>query len=414
MDDRSDVSLPLPRACPFHVPPEYDRLRRAPGLAAAELAGGSLTWLVTRLDDARAALAAPGFTADRSDPAFPMPQKRPAPPARTPRPPLTPAERRVRSRGASLIGMDPPDHTAARRAVIGEFTARRVQGLRPRIQEIVDERIDAILDGGPAADLVPALSLPVPSEVICELLGVPYERHEFFQSRSKMLLSHRAPPEQRFGALRELFGFLDELVSAEEAEPGDNLLGRQVKRRGPGRDDAHRDLVSLAFLLLVAGHETTANMISLGVLAVLRDPATLMTAVMDPDRAPGAVEELLRYFSIADTGTGRIALADTEIGGTLVRTGEGVIVSLLAANHDPAAFPDPGTLDPARRIRQHVAFGSGPHRCLGQSLARGELEIVYRTLFQRIPGLQLAIPLGELPVKDDAFVYGLHELPVTW
>jgi cytochrome P450 len=418
MDDRPDVSLPLPRACPFHVPPEYDRLRRAPGLAAAELPGGSLTWLVTRLDDARAALAAPGFTADRSDPAFPMPQKRPAPPARTPRPPLTPAERRVRSRGASLIGMDPPDHTAARRAVIGEFTARRVQGLRPRIQEIVDERIDAILDGGPPADLVPALSLPVPSEVICELLGVPYERHEFFQSRSMMLLSHRAPPEQRFDALRELFGFLDELVSAEEAEPGDNLLGRQVKRhgpgRGPGRDDDHRDLVSLAFLLLVAGHETTANMISLGVLAVLRDPATLMTAVMDPDRAPGAVEELLRYFSIADTGTGRIALADTEIGSTLVRTGEGVIVSLLAANHDPAAFPDPGTLDPARRIRQHVAFGSGPHQCLGQSLARAELEIVYRTLFQRIPGLQLAIPLDELPVKDDAFVYGLHELPVTW
>ena len=215
--------------------------------------------------------------------------------------------------------MDPPDHTAARRAVIGEFTARRVQGLRPRIQEIVDERIDAILDGGPPADLVPALSLPVPSEVICELLGVPYERHEFFQSRSMMLLSHRAPPEQRFDALRELFGFLDELVSAEEAKPGDNLLGRQVTGHGPGRDDDHRDLVSLAFLLLVAGHETTANMISLGVLAILRDPATLMTAVTDPDRAPGAVEELLRYFSIADTGTGRIALADTEIGGTLVR-----------------------------------------------------------------------------------------------
>ncbi len=289
-----------------------------------------------------------------------------------------------------------------------------MQDLRPRIQEIVDERIDAILDAGPPADLVPALSLPVPSEVICELLGVPYERHEFFQSRSMMLLSHRVPAEQRFDALRELFGFLDELVSAEEAKPGDNLLGRQVTRHGPGRDADHRDLVSLAFLLLVAGHETTANMISLGVLAVLRDPATLMTAVTDPDRTPGAVEELLRYFSIADTGTGRIALADTEIGGTVVRTGEGVIVSLLAANHDPAAFPDPGTLDPARRIRQHVAFGSGPHQCLGQSLARAELEIVYRTLIQRIPALRLAVPLDELPVKDDAFVYGLHELPVIW
>jgi cytochrome P450 len=414
MHERPDVRLPLPRACPFQVPTEYDRLRAAPGLATGELPGGSLTWLVTRLDDARTALSAPGFTADRSDPAFPMPQKRPAPPAGTPRPPLTPAERRTRSRGASLIGMDPPDHTTARRAVIGEFTARRTHGLRPRIQQIVDQRIDAMLDGGPPADLVPALSLPVPSEVICELLGVPYARHDFFQSRSMTLLSHRVPPEQRSGALRELFGFLDELVSAEETQPGDNLLGRQVMLRGPGGDDDHRDLVSLAFLLLVAGHETTANMISLGVLAVLRDPAKLMTAVTDPRRAPGTVEELLRYFSIADTGTGRVALTDTEIGGTLVRAGEGVIISLLAANHDPAVFPDPGTLDPARRIRPHVAFGFGAHQCLGQSLARAELQIVYGTLFRRIPALRLAVPLDELPVKDDAFVYGLHELPVTW
>jgi cytochrome P450 len=342
-----------------------------------------------------------------------MPQKRPAP-AGARRPAVTPAERRARGRGASLIGMDPPDHTVARRAVIGEFTTRRVQLLRPRIQQIVDERIDAILAGGPPADLVAALSLPVPSQVICELLGVPYAKHEFFQSRSMMLLSHRVPAEQRFEGLRELFGFLDELVSAEEAEPGDNLLGRQVTRRTPASDEDHRDLVSLAFLLLVAGHETTANMISLGTLAVLNDPGRLMSAVTDPDRAPLAVEEMLRYFSIADIGTGRVALTGTEIGGTQIQDGEGVIISLLAANHDPAAFPDPDTLDPDRRDRSHVAFGFGPHQCLGQSLARAELEIVYGTLFRRIPGLRLAVPLAELPVKDDAFVYGLHELPVTW
>ena len=374
MDERPDVSLPLPRACPFRAPPEYGQLRERPGLATAELPGGALTWLVTRMEDARAALSAPEFTADRSDPSFPMPQQRPAPPAGVPRPALTSAQRRARSRGASLIGMDPPDHTAARRAVIGEFTARRVQGMRPRIQQIVDERVDAILAGGPPADLVPALALPVPSEVICELLGVPYARHEFFQSRSMMLLSHRVPAEQRFEALRELF----------------------------------------AFLLLVAGHETTANMISLGALAVLRDPAVLRAAVTDPDQVPQAVEEMLRYFSIADIGTGRVALADTEIGGTKVRAGEGVIISLLAANHDPAVFPDPGTLDPARRIRPHAAFGYGPHQCLGQSLARTELAIVYETLFRRIPGIRLAVPVDELPVKNDAFVYGLYELPVTW
>ncbi|MGP0028333.1 MAG: cytochrome P450, partial [Streptosporangiaceae bacterium] len=329
------------------------------------------------------------------------------------RPAVTPAERRARGRGASLIGMDPPDHTVARRAVIGEFTTRRVQLLRPRIQQIVDERVDAMLAGGPAADLMAALALPVPSQVICELLGVPYAEHEFFQSRSMTLLSHRVRAEQRFEALRELFGFLDELVKAAEAEPGDNLLGRQVTRRTSAGDD-HRDLVSLAFLLLVAGHETTANMISLGTLAVLNDPGRLASAVTDPDRAPLAVEEMLRYFSIADIGTGRVALAGTEIGGTQIQAGEGVIISLLAANHDPAAFPDPDTLNPDRRDRSHVAFGFGPHQCLGQSLARAELEIVYGTLFRRIPGLRLAVPLAELPVKDDAFVYGVRELPVTW
>ena len=416
MQERPDVTLPLARPCPFAPPDGYDRVRETPGLATAALPGGALTWLVTRLGEARAALAAPEFSTDRSDPAFPLPQQRPRPADPRPRPPLTPEERRARSRGASLIGMDPPDHTTARRAVIGEFTARRVQGLRPRIQQIVDERIDALLAAGPPADLVELLALPVPSQVICELLGVPYDRHEFFQSRSTALLTHRVPADQRFEALGDLFRFLDELVCAQEEGPGDNLLGRQVVARRAAGDYDHRDLVSLAFLLLVAGHETTASMISLGALAVMEDPADgeLRAAVTDPGRAPQAVEELLRYFSIADIGTGRLALSGAEIGGTAVQPGEGVIVSLLAANHDPAEFPDPGRLDPGRPARRHVAFGHGPHQCLGQSLARAELDIVYRTLFTRLPGLRLAVPLADLPLKDDGFVYGLQELPVTW
>lgn len=416
MHEPPDVSLPLPRPCPFAPPADYDRVREAGGLATAQLPGGALTWLVTRMDAARAALAEPAFSTDRSDPAFPLPQQRPRPANAGPRPPLSPEERRARRRGASLIGMDAPEHTTARRAVIGEFTVRRVQGLRPRIQQIVDERIDAMLAAGPPADLVALLSLPVPSQVICELLGVPYEQHEFFQSRSTALLTHRVPPDQRFEALGDLFRFLDTLVSVQEQDPGASLLGRQVAARRAAGDYDHRDLVSLAFLLLVAGHETTASMISLGALAVMQDAGGggLKAAVTDPDRAPQAVEELLRYFSIADIGTGRFALSDAEIGGAAVRAGEGVIVSLLAANHDPAEFPDPGRLDPARASRRHVAFGSGPHQCLGQSLARAELDIVYRTLFTRLPGLRLAVPLTDLPVKDDGFVYGLYELPVTW
>jgi cytochrome P450 len=419
MHERPDVALPLPGRCPLAVPAEYERLRQISGLATAELPGGALTWLVTRLEEARAALAAPAFSTDRSDPAFPLPQQRPRPAGGKPRPALTAAERRHRARGASLIGMDPPDHTIARRAVIGEFSTGRVQRLRPRIQQIVDERIDALVAAGPPADLVAGLALPVPSQVICELLGVPYEQHEFFQSRSTALLTHHVPPDQRFTALGELFQFLDDLVTAQEDAPGDNLLGRQVTAHRAAGDYDHRDLVSLAFLLLVAGHETTASMISLGALAVMAaegegGQAGLRAAVTDPARGPRAVEELLRYFSIADIGTGRFALTGADIGGTAVQAGEGVIISLLAANHDPAQFPDPDRLDPDRAGRRHVAFGYGPHQCLGQSLARAELDIVYRTLFTRLPGLRLAVPLADLPAKDDGFVYGLYELPVTW
>ncbi len=414
MDERPGVSLPLPRECPFSAPAEYDRLRDKQPIAPADLPGGYETWLVTRYEEARALLADPRFTADRSHPAYPLPQERPFRPG--PLRPETPEEaaaRRARARGASLIGMDPPEHTAARRSVIGDFTARRIQAMRPRIQQIVDERIDALLAAGPPADLVESLSLPVPSEVICELLGVPYDQHEFFQSRSKLLLNQRAAPAERREAVIRLFGFLDALVSAKEQDPGQDLLGRQITQRRAAGDYDHRDLVNLSFLLLVAGHETTANMISLGALAVMRDPARLGPVLADPARLPLLVEELLRYFSIADTGTGRVALADAEIGGTLIRAGEGVIVSLLAANRDPAAFPEPAEIDLTRANRHHVAFGYGPHQCLGQNLARAELEIVYETLSRRVPGLRLAAP-EKVVVKNDALVYGIYELPVTW
>jgi cytochrome P450 len=411
MQQLPETRLPLARECPFSAPPEYGQLRQERPVARAELPGGQPVWLVTGLEEARAVLSDPRFTADRSHPAFPVPHPRPA---QRSAPAVTGQRHRARGRGASLIGMDPPEHTAARRLVISEFSLRRVQALRPRIQQIVDQRIAAMLAAGPPADLVQALSQPVPSEVICELLGVPYGQHEFFQSRSMLLLSQRAPDAARMQAIRDLFGFLDSLVSGTEREPGDDLLGRQVTRRRAAADYDHSDLVSLAFLLLVAGHETTASMISLGTLAVLRDPGLLFPAVADPGRRPLAVEELLRYFSIADGGTGRVALADAEIGGALIRAGDGVVVSLLAANRDPAVFPEPGRIDPARNSRPQVAFGFGPHQCLGQNLARAELEIVYETLFRRVPGLRLAVPAGDLPVKDDALVYGLRELPVSW
>ncbi len=310
--------------------------------------------------------------------------------------------------------MDPPEHGPARRAVVGEFTVRRMQALRPRIQEIVDDHIDAMLAGPRPTDLVQALALPVPSLVICELLGVPYADHDFFQSRSKLLLDRTTSADARQAGIDELQSYLDDLVTAKEHEPTDDLLGRQVlKQREAGVED-HDSLVWLAFLLLIAGHETTANMISLGTLALLSNPEQLAAITTDPARTPDAVEELLRYFAIADSVTSRVALADVEVGGTHIQAGEGVIALGNAANHDPEVFDDPDTLDVQRGARHHVAFGFGAHQCLGQNLARVELQIVFDTLFRRIPDLRVTAAVEELAFKDDASVYGVQELPVTW
>jgi cytochrome P450 len=271
-----------------------------------------------------------------------------------------------------------------------------------------------MLAGPRQADLVEAFSLPVPSLVICELLGVPYGDHDFFQQCTSRMLSRTAGPQERNDAFRNFRSYLDELVTKKEADPGEDLLGRQVsKQREDGAVD-HKALVSLAFLLLLAGHETTANMISLGTMALLENPDQLDAIRKDPGKTLGAVEELLRYFTIADTATARLATEDVEIGGTLIRAGEGILALGYSANRDPEAFDRPDELDLDRGARHHVAFGFGAHQCLGQNLARMELQIVFDTLFRRLPNLRIAAPIDELPFKNDAAVFGLHSLPVTW
>ncbi|NUR30115.1 MAG: cytochrome P450, partial [Catenulispora sp.] len=252
-----------------------------------------------------------------------------------------------------------------------------------------------------------------PSLVICELLGVPYGDHDFFQSRTSLMVS-RTSVADRQRAFAEVRGYLDELVTRKESDPGDDLISRQIARQRQEGTLDHAALVSLAFLLLTAGHETTANMISLGVVALLGRPEQLAAIRSDPARTPAAVEELLRYFAVADGVTSRLAVEDVEIGGASIRAGEGVVVSTLSAGWDPAAFEEPAVLDVGREARHHLAFGFGPHQCLGQNLARMELRIVFDTLFRRIPTLRLAVPAQELPFKTDAVVYGVHELPVAW
>ncbi|WAL64997.1 cytochrome P450 [Amycolatopsis cynarae] len=386
--------LTITRSCPYAPPEQHVRLREEAPISQVALPNGQTAWALTKHEHIRTMLTDPRFSSDRRNPGFPL---------------LLFSDRRPTNFRPSLIAMDPPEHGPARRAVVGEFTVKRMAALRPRIQQIVDEHIDAMLAGPRPADLVQALSLPVPSLVICELLGVPYADHDFFQSRSTKLLRRTTSSDERLAVIDDLRGYLHRLIAKKEREPGDDLLSRQLEKT---KD--REELVSLGFLLLIAGHETTANMISLGTLTLLEHPETLAALREDPSKTLNAVEELLRYFTIAEFATSRVATADVELGGVTIRAGEGVLALGNTANRDPEAFDDPEEFDIERGARHHIAFGFGAHQCLGQNLARMELQIVFDTLFRRVPGLRLAVDAGELPFKDDANIYGLYELPVTW
>ncbi|GLU49098.1 cytochrome P450 [Nocardiopsis ansamitocini] len=401
MPAEQSPALPIARTCPYAPRDEHVRLRETDPVSKVTLPTGAEVWVVTRHEDIRALLADTRFSSDRRRPGFPMLDNGSGAPTDV-LPPL-------------LLTMDPPEHGPARRAVLGEFTVKRMNKLKPRIQEIVDEHIDRMLAGPRPVDLVRALSLPVPSLVISELLGVPYDDHAFFQSRSASLVSRTVSQEEKQKALFDLAGYLDELLRAKEEVPTDDLLGRQILRQREVNGAVDRkDLMGLAFLLLIAGHETTANMISLTMLQLVRDPGAREALRQDPGTTLPAVEELLRYFTIAEQALARVAVEDVELGGRLIKAGDGVLALAHTANRDPRVFPDPDTFDVGRGARNHLAFGYGHHQCLGQNLARLELQIVIDTLLRKIPDIRPAVPVDELSFKDDAIIYGIYEFPVTW
>jgi cytochrome P450 len=284
--------------------------------------------------------------------------------------------------------------------------------LEPRIHRIVDEHLDAMAATGPPTDLVASFALPIPSLVICELLGVPYADHAFFQEQATVMARVSNTQEQVTAAIGALGGYLRELVAAKRATPGDDLLGGLITDAGL----TDEELANIALILLVAGHETTANMLALGTFALLTHPEQLAAFRADPALTDAAVEELLRYLSILQfAAPNRAALEDVELAGRLIRKGETVTLSLPGADLDPAIFDDPDELRWNRpNARRHLAFGHGVHQCLGQQLARIEMRIAYRELFERFPALRLAVPVAEVPLRDDAAVYGVWRLPVTW
>ncbi|MFL6121292.1 cytochrome P450 [Actinophytocola sp.] len=401
------MSVPLfpgvrARRCPFDPPPDLQALRERAPLTRVRLRNGRTAWLVTRYAEQKALLSDSRISSDVTHPGYPME--------------IDIAARDGRSPG-SFILMDDPEHRRLRRMVTAPFTIRRVEAMRPGVRKIVDDLIDDLLAGPNPVDLVAAFALPVPSLVICQLLGVPYADHDFFQENSKVLINRNVSGEERTAAGDRLFHYLDELLGEKLDNPGEDLLSGLVDRIRAG-ELTRAVAARMGVLMLLAGHETTANMIALGTLALLEHPdqlARLRSSSDDPALVASAVEELLRYLNITHNGRRRVALADIEIAGVTIRAGEGVIVANDLGNRDPSMFPDPDRLDLDRPgARRHVAFGFGVHQCLGQPLARMELQVVYGTLYRRVPTLALATTVDEIPFKHDGSVYGVYELPVTW
>ena len=392
-------AFPNDRTCPYQLPEQYNKLRDEAGsLQRVTLYDGRPAWVVTKHDTARRLLADPRMSADRTHDDFPA---------------TSPRFAGIRDRRPAFISMDPPEHGAKRRMLISEFTLKRIRGMRPEIERMVHGFIDDMLASGPPADLVTAFALPVPSMVICQLLGVPYADHDLFQGASRRLLQSTTA-DGTLAARDELTSYLDGLVTRLQAEPAPGLLSSLIAEQLAHGEIDREELVSTAVLLLVAGHETTASMTSLSVITLLEHPDQHAALRADPGLIPGAVEELLRYLAIADIAGGRIAKADIEIDGQLIKAGDGVIVSNSIANRDDAVFDDPDTFDVRRSARHHIAFGYGVHQCLGQNLARLELEVILTALLDRVPTLRLAVPVERLTLRPGTTIQGVNELPVTW
>ncbi|QFY08318.1 cytochrome P450 [Nonomuraea phyllanthi] len=392
----SDVTFPIARQRPLDPPDEATELRQRAAMHRMTYADGHRGWLVTGYSAARAILAHPHFSnrAEVSHPPIPGRFER----LRTKTPP------------GFFIRADAPEHTRYRKLLTGQFTVRRMKALEPRIEEITNACLDDMAAAGGPVDLVQAFALPIPSLVICELLGVPYADREQFQEDTKLLVNLETKAEESIAALGRSMAYLAGLIKRKREEPADDLLSGLIE--GGELDD--EELTGVGFLLLVAGHETTANMLGLGTYALLTNPDQLAAMRDDPSVVDNGVEELLRYLTIVHLGPVRTALEDVEIEGTTIRAGESATIHLPSVNRDAERFPGGDRLDLARPATGHMSFGHGIHQCLGQQLARTEMRIAYPALLRRFPGLRLAVTPEEVPMRSDMSIYGVHRLPVTW
>ncbi|WP_188192826.1 cytochrome P450 [Nonomuraea sp. SYSU D8015] len=395
----TDLTLPIARQRPLDPPDEIIELGRQGSMHRMTYADGHLGWLVTGYAAARAVLADPRFSNRPDDMHPPIASRADL---------LKKGEFRVPP--GFFLRTDPPEHTRYRKLLTGQFTVRRMKMLEPRIAEITDACLDVMEAAGGPVDLVQAFALPIPSLVICELLGVPYEDRARFQEDARVLVNLETKADDAVAALGRTMAYLHELIQRKRKEPHDDLLSGLIE----GGELNDEELTGVGFLLLIAGHETTANMLGLGTYALLTNPGQLAALRDDPAVVDNGVEELLRYLTIIHLGPFRVALEDVEIEGNLIKAGEMVGVHLPAVNRDPSRFPEGDTLDVTRPATGHMTFGHGIHQCLGQQLARIEMRIAYPALLRRFPGLRLAVTPEEVPMRSDMSIYGVHSLPVTW
>ncbi|QII07372.1 cytochrome P450 [Rhodococcoides fascians A25f] len=395
---------PTPRdsKCPFLPSPEIRQLHaEGTALSKARVWNGSTPWLVTTHAAQRTIMSDPRVSANDHLPGFPIATQAMA--------------ETMSDRPKTIFDTDGAEHAGLRRLLTNAFTRGRMEKVRPGIQQATDDLIDTMLAGPNPTDLVEALALPLPSLMICELLGVPYEDHDFFEEHAKIANARDTEPEASTKSTRALGGYVTKLIQDRMNDPQENVVSDLAQKVKAGDIDLPGASM-LGMILLIAGHETSANMISLGTAALLQNPDQLaiIRETTDKKVIAGAVEELLRYLTIPHLLQRRIATEDIDYNGTVIKAGDGIVSPLPAANFDPVAFPDPEKLDLTREARHHHAFGWGPHQCIGQQLARIELEVVYSTLFKRIPTLALATDFENLKFKGDSLAYGIYELPVTW
>lgn len=391
-------SFPPPRSCPFDPPDLYAEKRLEEPIFKMRVWNGNAAWVVTRYRDGRALLTDKRLSADSLMPDLPHQSE------------AVGTFRRHRN----FIGMDVPEHRYYRRMIADDFGPKHMHRIRPAVRAIIDAQLDAMESMGGQADLIADFALPVTSTVICELLGVPYEAHELFERLAGVLLSTVATAQDAADANAEVWKFLSAEFERKTAVQEDDVLSHLAAEVRDGRL-TRAEGINTAYLLLIAGHETTAGQIGLGALTLMQHPDQLAEILADPALVDNAVEEVLRYIGVSQAGRRRIALADIEYGDVLIKKGDGVIVLGGSANRDAEIFDDPDRFDIHRaNAAQHVEFGAGTHICLGRPLARMELQLVFESLFQRFPTLEAAAAVAELSFKYDATVYGLHAFPVKW